>query len=295
MTEIWSEGIDVIREVAPDIFVETEFHGANVGFVVTGEGVILIDTPLLPNDARLWRSEIKKRTDQEIIYIINTDHHRGHILGNQFFPEGMVIAHEFAWKNMQSYGDGFRTRLLNLYRERIPEAAREWERDLDIVVPQITFTDRLVLFKGDKEIHLIPLGGHTQATTVVYLPNDGVLFAGDLVVTDRPPFLSQSNTKRWLNALTYVRKLKFDVLVPGHGELCGKEATEKMSEFLRLVRRRVRSAYRAGLSRYDTARTLQHLIDFWPIPPFEQPKSKRRFKSSLKRVWSEIKRSSSAR
>jgi cyclase len=284
-----------MRELAPNVFVETGFHGANVGAILTGEGVILIDTPMLPEDADTWLEEIRKRTDEPIRYIINTDHHRGHIIGNQYFPMATVIAHEFAWKNMKSYGDSFRTRLLNLYRNRMPEAAEEWKQNLQIREPEITFTGRTILFKGDKEIHLIPLGGHTPATTVVYLPEDGLLFAGDVVVTDRPPFLSQGDTKEWLEALTYLRKLQYDVLIPGHGELSGKEATEKMSEFLRIVRRKARSAYRAGLSKSDTARSLKHLIQHWPIPPFEKPKADRRFKSSLSRVWNEMKAEEAAK
>ncbi len=135
----------MIQEVAPGVYVETGYHGANVGFIITDEGVILIDTPLLPNDARLWLGEIRKRTDQEITYIVNTDHHRGHILGNQYFPSATVIAHEFAWKNMRSYGNSFRTRLLNLYRDRMPKAVDEWIQGLQIVEPEITFTDRTIL------------------------------------------------------------------------------------------------------------------------------------------------------
>lgn len=283
----WEE--EMIREIAPNVFVQTEFHGANVGFIVTGEGIVLIDTPMLPDDARRWNEIIRDQTDQPILYIINTDHHRGHIIGNQYFPTATVVAHEFAWKNMRSYGDSFRTRLFNLYRNRIPEAVEEWKGHLRIIEPEITFTDRTILYKGDKEIHMVPIGGHTKATTVIYLPEGKLLFAGDAVVTDRPPFLSQGDTKKWLEALTYLRKLKYDVLIPGHGELTGKEATEQMSEFLRMVRRRVRSAYQAGLSKGDTARSLKHLIHFWPIPPFEKPKADRRFKSSLNRVWNEIR------
>lgn len=285
----------MIHEVAPNVLVENSFHGANVGCIITGEGVILIDTPMLPEDARAWQDEIERRTDEPIVYILNTDHHRGHVIGNQYFPQATVIAHEFAWKNMKSYGDSFRTRLLNLYRDRIPEAVDEWKEDLNIVEPEVTFNDRIILFKGDKEIHLIPLGGHTEATTAIYLPEDKVLFTGDLVVTDRPPFLSQADTKQWLDALTYLRKLRYDVIVPGHGELSGKEATAKMSEFLRLVRRKVRSAYRSGLSKADTARSLKHLIDFWPIPAFEKPKADRRFKSSLSRVWNEMRTEETAK
>ncbi len=279
----------MIREIAPGIFVETEYHGANVAFIVTGEGVVLIDTPMLPDEARQWMVEIRQRTDEEILYIINTDHHRAHVIGNQYFPTATIIAHEHAWKEMKSYGDSFRTRLINMYRDRIPEAVEEWKEHLQIIKPEITFTGRTILYKGDKEMHLIPVGGHTLATSVIHFPNEKLLFTGDAVVTNRPPFLSQGNTKQWLEALTYLRKLRYDVLIPGHGELTGKEATEKMSEYLRMVRRKVRSAYRAGLPKADTARSLSHLIRFWPIPPFEKPKADRRFKSGLGRVWNEMR------
>jgi cyclase len=277
------------REVAPRVFVETEYHGANVAYIVTGEGVILIDTPMLPNQARLWRAEIERRTGEPILYVINTDHHRAHVIGNQHFPTATVIAHEHAWKEMKSYGESFRTRLINMYRDRIPEAVAEWKRNLVIVKPEVTFTSRTILYRGDKEIQLIPLGGHTPATTVVYLPNDGLLFAGDVVVTNRPPFLSQGSTKQWLEGLTYLRKLRYDLLVPGHGELTGKEATENMSSYLRLVRRKVRGAYLRGMPKAETARSLSHLIRHWPIPPFEKPKADRRFKSGLSRVWNEVR------
>ncbi len=279
----------MIREIASNVFVETEYHGANVAFIVTDEGVILIDTPMLPEEALHWRQEIERRTDRKIVYIINTDHHRAHVIGNQFFPTATVMAHELAWKEMKSYGDSFRTRLLNMYRDRIPEAVEVWKEHLKIIQPEITFTGRTLLIKGDKEIYLIPVGGHTPATTVIHLPQEKLLFAGDVVVTSRPPFLSQGNTKEWLGALTYLRKLRYDILIPGHGELTGKEATENMSTYLRMVRRRVRSAFRSGLSKADTARSLSHLILHWPIPPFEKPKADRRFKSGLGRVWNEIR------
>lgn len=279
----------MVREIASNVFLETRLHGANVAFLVTGEGVILIDTPMLPNQARQWLSEIQQRTDQPILYIINTDHHRAHVIGNQFFPMATVIAHEHAWKEMKSYGDSFRTRLINMYRERIPEAVAEWRKHLEIIKPEITFTGRTILYKGDKEIHLIPVGGHTLATTVVYLPREKLLFTGDVVITDRPPFLSQGNTKEWLKALSYLRRLHYQVLIPGHGEPTGKEATENMSRYLRLVRRQVRQAYQAGMTKAETARSLSHLIRYWPIPPEEKPKADRRFKSGLGRVWNEIR------
>jgi glyoxylase-like metal-dependent hydrolase (beta-lactamase superfamily II) len=127
------------------------------------------------------------------------------------------------------------------------------------------------------------------------LPNEKLLFTGDAVVTNRPPFLSQGSTREWLEALTYLRKLRYDVLIPGHGELTGKEATDRMSDYLRMVRRKVRNAYLSGMPKADTARSLSHLIRYWPIPPFEKPKADRRFKSGLGRVWNEIKAEETAK
>jgi cyclase len=279
----------VIREIGPHVWIETSYLGANVAAVGTGQGVILVDTPMLPNEARAWRGALEKLTDEPIAYILCTDHHRGHILGNQFFPEATVVAHEGAWREIGSYGDSFRIRLLNMYRIRRPDAVQEWEAGLVIVPPEVTFEGRMSLFCGDKEIHMLHVGGHTPATSVVYVPQDGILFTGDAVVTDRPPFLSQGDTKQWLHALTYLRKLRYEVLVPGHGEPTGKEATERMSEYLRLVRRRVRSAYLHGMGKTETARSLTDLLAFWPIPPDEKPKADRRFKSGVGRVWNEMR------
>jgi cyclase len=271
------------------VWVETTYLGANVAALGTGQGVVLVDTPMLPDEARAWRAAIAQRTDEPVVYTLYTDHHRGHILGSQFFPEATVVAHEEAWREIGSYGDGFRIRLLNMYRTRQPGAAQEWGAGLVVVPPEVTFQGRMGLFLGDKEIHVIHVGGHTPATSVVYLPRDGILFAGDVVVTDRPPFLSQADTKQWLQALTYLRRLRYDVLVPGHGAPTGKEATGRMSAYLRLVRRRVRSAYRSGMDKTETARSLIDLLAFWPIPPEEKPKADRRFKSGMGRVWNEMR------
>ena len=103
-----------MQQLTKDVYAETNVRGANVGFVVTGEGVVLIDSPMIPSEARWWREQIAAITDQEIIYLINTDHHRGHVLGNQYLATA-VIAHELAWKEMKSYGDSFRQRLINRF------------------------------------------------------------------------------------------------------------------------------------------------------------------------------------
>ena len=220
----------MLREIAPNIVVETEYHGANVASVATGEGVILIDTPMLPEEALHWRTVIQEADGQGGRPY---PQHRSPPRPRRrqpVLPHSRGCCRRARLERDKSYGDSFRTRLLNMYRDRMPEAVAEWQEHLEIIHPEITFTGRPVFLKG-KEIHLVPLGGHTPATTVVFIPQDWLLFTGDPVVTNRPPFLSQGDTKEWLPALTYLRKLDYEVLFPVHGELTGKEATEKCPVF----------------------------------------------------------------
>ena len=89
-----------------NVYVETAFPGSNNTFVVTGEGIVMIDTPQMPGDAMKWREEIAKHG--KVKYIINTEPHGDHISGNYFF-EGTVVAH-----------DGVRDAALNSFRTKMP-------------------------------------------------------------------------------------------------------------------------------------------------------------------------------
>src|SRR5574341_316878 len=84
-----SPGGGPMRRVTDHVYAEDQYLVATVGFLVTREGVVLMDTPMLPSDAAQWRSRAEGHG--AIRYIINTEHHRDHIIGNAFFP-GTVIA-----------------------------------------------------------------------------------------------------------------------------------------------------------------------------------------------------------
>ena len=86
-----------MRQITENVYVEDRFsgppafRGCNPGFVTTSDGVVVIDTPMMPTDAVKWRDDIAKRG--EVRYIINTHHHVDHTTGNYFFS-GTVISHE---------------------------------------------------------------------------------------------------------------------------------------------------------------------------------------------------------
>lgn len=278
-----------MQQLTRDVYAETNVRGANVGFVVTGEGVVLIDSPMIPSEARWWQEQITKITNKEIIYLINTDHHRGHILGNQYLTK-VVIAHELAWREMKSYGDSFRQRLINRFvKDNEHEVAAEFE-NLKIILPSITFTNRMTLHKGGKTIRLIHVGGHTPASSLVHVVEDSVLFTGDIVVKDRHPFIGHGDSKEWLEALTFIRKLKVKTIVPGHGELCDEETLHRLSEYIRQMRAQVRALYRAKRSKTETGSRVD-LFNFFPVPDKDRQRIRKRFKASVGRVYEEMKAS----
>jgi cyclase len=277
-----------VQQIGQGIYAETGYRGCNVGFVVTGEGVILINTPLSPPDARQWRDEIARVTDQEVIYTINTDYHPDCVVGNHVFG-APVIAHELTWKKMKSYGDSFRQRLADTFKGE-PKAAVALKR-LKFILPQITLTERMNLHKGNKVLKLIHVGGHTPASIIVHVPGDGVLFAGDVVVNGLHPLMGEANSKEWLDALTYIRRpwVKAEIIVPGEGEICDKEVTKELSHYIRRLRAKMRGMCATGHSRAEAVASVAEMIDFFPGTDEEGRGAKQRFKANAERVYDEMK------
>jgi cyclase len=274
-----------MQEIAPGVYVKTDYDGANVGCIVTEAGVIVVDTPLIPADGKAWAAEVAKLADR-VLYVFNTDHHRAHILGNQYF-DAPVIGHEVAWKEISGYKDTFIDRTKNIFKKQ-PEIAAQFD-EITLKKPEITFTERLRLKKGGREVEFVYLGGHTPATSGVWLPTERILFTGDVVVVGEHPSLGQSISKEWLEVLTRLRKMSLSYIVPGHGPLCNVEATEPVSEYIRIMRSKVRSQYRSGRTKSEAAVVINQMIDYFPYRPGDKSFVEKRIRAGISRVYDEMK------
>ncbi|RME82120.1 MAG: MBL fold metallo-hydrolase [Caldilineae bacterium] len=283
-----------MHELGPQLYAETTFQHSNPGFVVTSEGVICIDSPLIPSEARAWRRTIDETSGGlPILYVIVTDHHRGHCLGSQWLSR-TVIAHELAWKHMRNYGENFKQRVRDSFKKQ-PEIRVQFE-DLEIIVPSITFQDALTIIRGDRVVRVIHVGGHTPATSMVWFPVEKVLFAGDIVWIDQHPFMTQANSAEWLAALDFIRTLQPQYIVPGHGPLCDVSALDRLTEYLTFLRRRTLDLFNAGRSKQETASLLiPELKPWFPIPPERSPKIESQIRSGIGRVYDEHRRAHEAR
>jgi cyclase len=283
-------GLGEREELAPGIFINTNYRGCTPGFIRSDEGIILVDAPLIPKQAVDWRNQIEEEfPGQPLLFMINTDHHRGHALGNQYFMPVKVIAHERAYKEMSGYTENFKERVRNSFK-REPEIQAQLN-NIVIIPPHITFTNRATLIYGGRNLQLIYVGGHTPATSIVWLPDEALCFVGDIVWVDQHPYMAQGNTLEWLRALELIRNLGARQLVPGHGPVCTPEATYRVGEYIEFMRKRVRDYYHEGKNKNETKSGLvTEMLEWFPVPLERKAKIESQIKSGLNRVYREIQR-----
>lgn len=260
-----------MRQITANIHVEDKFsvppryRGANFGFVTTAEGIVLIDTPMMPTDALKWRDDVAKRG--AVRYIINTHHHIDHTTGNSFFP-GVAISHQGVKElftapltkaadsdriqDAVNSGQGMVGYIRSVVREYDPEGALLLE-NYERKAPSITFSERLNLYVGQHTFELIHLPGHTESHIGVYIPQERVLFAGDNFTNATQPSLAQSVPLEWVTSLEKIESLDIDRVIPGHGEVCDKAEIRRFRVFIQTCIDLVKKAAREGMSREEAA------------------------------------------
>lgn len=210
-----------MEKIANNVYVEIGFAGCNPGFVVTREGVVMIDTPQIPTDAIKWRDEIAKHGP--VRYLINSEPHGDHFSGNYFF-EGTVVAHEGTREAILAASVG---QLEERLQQMSPESLAHME-GFHFRPPTITLSQRLTLYLGHHTFQLINMPGHSPFQLAIYIPEERVVFTSDNVFHKVPAALHQALPHEWLESLERLGGLDADVLVPGHGTVCDRSYIPEM-------------------------------------------------------------------
>jgi glyoxylase-like metal-dependent hydrolase (beta-lactamase superfamily II) len=220
-----SQAVEVsFRPVAPGVYAhigekggrtyENEGLNANIGLVVTEGGAVLIDSGATYRSARQIHEAVRRVTDRPLKWVINSGGQDHRWLGNGYFREhgAELIAHDNARADMRSRGADHVQSLKSTLKERadgtVPTLPTRWIDGNDV---------RLEL--GGVAFELKHRGGaHTPGDMMVWLPDRGVLFAGDVVYVERMlGVIAVSNTRRWLETFAVIEQLKPRIIVPGHG------------------------------------------------------------------------------
>lgn len=255
-----TEKEDTVLRISEHCYAMFGFEDlVNAGFVVGASGVLIVDTCLTS-----WSAQSMKGYSQVVAphvpardyVVLNTHWHADHHFGNSEFAKdgATVIADEYTASIIRARTD-YPAQMLkmmgNVYN-------RQYLLETQVVPPSRQFADRTEIDIGGVRIVLMQLGGHTLGDSVAWIPDDQVLFCGDLLYEKMPPNLKfTGDTLTWSRSLRTLQGLKPRTVVPGHGPLAGPESLHRQASFLDGLTERLAKVRSSGITDLDTiAQTL---------------------------------------
>jgi len=196
------------------LYAYTAEGDPNTGIIVGDDGVMVIDTQATPVMAQQVIARIREVTDKPVKYVVLSHYHAVRVLGASAYGAEQIIASRDTFDLIVERGQqDYESEVA-----RFPRLFQSVETVPGLTWPSIVFERSLTLFMGKREVRILQLGrGHTKGDTVVWLPKEKVLFAGDLVEYGATPYTGDAYLQDWPQTLANLRALKPEKLVPGRG------------------------------------------------------------------------------
>lgn len=239
----------VLREVSPGVYAYVQLDGSwglsNTGFLVGDDGVVVIDTCFTERRSRAFLDAVRTVTDKPMRTLVNTHHHGDHTHGNWLLPDATIIGHDLCRSSVIESGHAAKGLFPGV----------DWG-DIPITPPFVTFDERLHVHVDELRVELLFQGpAHTTNDVVAWIPERGVLFAGDLVFNGGTPFVVMGSVTGSIAAVQRLQALAPDVVVPGHGDVCGAEVIGWQLDYLRFVEGLARDAVASGATALEAAQS----------------------------------------
>lgn len=187
----------------------------NTGIIIGDDAVMVIDTQATPVMAQDVIRRIREVTDKPIQYVLLSHYHAVRVLGASAYGAEHIIASEDTRDLIVERGQFDKDNEIG----RFPRLFQNVESVPDgLTWPTMTFNRKMTLWLGKLEVQILQLGrGHTKGDTVAWLPQEKILFSGDLVEFDATPYAGDAYFQDWPQTLDNIAALKPEKLVPGRG------------------------------------------------------------------------------
>ena len=187
----------------------------NTGIIVGDDAVMVIDTQATPVMAADVIRRIREVTDKPIRYVVLSHYHAVRVLGASAYKPEQIIASQDTYDLIVERGEADKASEIGRF-PRLFDAVESVPPG--VTWPTLTFTGKMTLWLGKLEVQLLQLGrGHTKGDTVAWLPQEKILFSGDLVEFDATPYAGDAYFKDWPATLDALAALEPAKLVPGRG------------------------------------------------------------------------------
>jgi len=236
-----------VKQVASDVYFFFDFNGSNAVFLVTDDGVLLIDTRTHPREGRDLLERIRKVTDKPVKWVINSHFHGDHHMGNSVFKDlgATFVAQEETARIMQRVQPKEMARRVEGFRSRGYDPA-----DVKLVLPDVTFDSKMTIRLGGREVRLFYLGPGQQAgDTFVQFPHARLLFTpGAFAKHSMPNMLFTPSVDNWIKLLDQVAVMDVDAILPAHGDIATRADVKELAAMLADEYATVKDAVNRGVS-----------------------------------------------
>jgi glyoxylase-like metal-dependent hydrolase (beta-lactamase superfamily II) len=228
-----------MQEIAPHVYIENSYAGVTLGAISLSLGLVLFDSPFRQEDTRSWRSGLLNLGGGVDRVLVNLDAHFDRTLGTRAM-DCTVAGHE-------KMAQAFRNRPVT-FKTQASETGAEWEQynglgSIRWSPPEITFTERMQIYWDDDPVALESHPGPGTGAIWAILPGSQVIFVGDAVVANQPPFLANADLPAWITALQRLLEPQYQnyLLVSGRGGLVTHDQARDQVRFLEKVHNQLES------------------------------------------------------
>ncbi len=273
-----------MQEISPHVFIETGYPGVTLGAIAWAHGLILVDAPFRPDDVRLWRTTLLNMSGGVDRLLVNLDAHFDRTLGARLM-ECTVAGHE---KMVQVFRDRPVT-----FKPQTIETGSEWELynglgSVRWAPPEITFSDSMKLFWDDKPLILEYHPGPSPESIWLKLPEEKVVFVGDTIVPNAPPFLFCATILDWLAALNLLLSHEYSdyTVISGRDGVVTTRDIQRQAGFLEIVDSIIQRAMDDKIPADDLEKAIPDLLKHFEIPAGKREHFWMRLKYGLQHYYS---------